>query len=208
MFGVMATDKRTSSVIGMVGVTSSSFLLTACGKLPDKAASPPSTNSSPGGGAGERGRKVLGVHPDVTALGTLGYNPYPLTHLREGMWTSDAASALVTGHPAPFAEIDGLRHSIMNSLVDKCGGTVAIKPFGGIAINAQAAGGGHRRSSSSRAWGHCEQQPIDGDERMIDGPRGVCKVIAMLTCDATESSSRTAAVIPEHFESIHEKVRA
>jgi len=87
---------------------------------------------------GKRYCEVLLVHLTATGLVASVYNTYPLNSCPQDKWAALDAHAIAAANGVPFAELNGPRYWLMNSITKVRTGGQVVKTFGGIAMIEEA----------------------------------------------------------------------
>jgi len=87
---------------------------------------------------GKRYCEVLLVRLTATGLAATVYNTYPLNACPEAQWAAMDASAIAKENGVPFAELNGPRFWLMDSIAKRRTGPEGIKTFGGMAMIEEA----------------------------------------------------------------------
>ena len=87
---------------------------------------------------GKRYCEVLLVHLSGTGLSATVYNTYPLNSCPEDTWNALDATTIAAANRVPYAELNGPRYWLMNSIAKVRSGGQVIKSFGGIAMIEEA----------------------------------------------------------------------
>ncbi len=118
--------------------------MSACGS---PAASTPTATTSTGarttthvatGLVGKRYCEVLLVRLTATGLVATVYNTYPLNTCPEARWSAMDATSVAAANGVPFAELNGPRYWLMDSIAKVRTGGEVVKSFGGIAMIEEA----------------------------------------------------------------------
>lgn len=88
--------------------------------------------------AGKRYCEVLLVHHGRSGFTADVYNTYPLNSCPEAQWSRLDASRIASENGAVFADLNGPRYWLMNSIEKVRTGREAVKTFGGIAMIKEA----------------------------------------------------------------------
>jgi hypothetical protein len=131
-------DRRsTRHTVGFV-VAALAFLGMACGGSPASFGSTTSTIVAARDLVGKRYCEVLLVRLTSSGLMATVYNTYPLNDCPEIQWTALGAKTIAASNGVPFAELNGPRYWLMNSIYKERRGAEVIKTFGGIAMIEEA----------------------------------------------------------------------
>ena len=125
---------------GLVGLAMGALALSgvACGSSSTSSGSTASTIGVARDLVGKRYCEVLLVHPTSSGLTATVYNTYPLNDCPEGQWAVMDAKAIAVANDVPFAELNGPRYWLMNSIEKERSGAEVVKMFGGIAMIEEA----------------------------------------------------------------------
>ena len=113
----------------------------ACGgsATTSTASSTPVTTSQVATGlVGKRYCEVLLVHHDTGGFSADVFNSYPLNSCPEALWNRLDAATIASANGALFAELNGPRYWLMNSIRKVRTGGEVIRTFGGIAMIKEA----------------------------------------------------------------------
>ena len=132
------TDKRWRRCRAGGGVAALAILSTACGSSTNTAGSTTPSTVVAQNVVGKRYCEVLLVHPSPTLLTATVYNTYPLNDCPEAKWAALDAASIAAANHVPFAELNGPRFWLMNSIAKSRHGHEVIKTFGGIAMIEEA----------------------------------------------------------------------
>jgi hypothetical protein len=87
---------------------------------------------------GKRYCEVLLVRLPPSGPVATVYNTYPLNDCPESQWASLDATAIAAANRVPFAELNGPRYWLMNSIAKERSGAKVVKTFGGRAMIEEA----------------------------------------------------------------------
>ncbi len=87
---------------------------------------------------GKRYCEVLLVHLTGSGLAATVYNTYPLNSCPEDKWAALDRAAIAAANGVPYAELNGPRFWLMNSIAKLRTGAQVVKTFGGIAMIEEA----------------------------------------------------------------------
>jgi len=109
----------------------------ACGSTSTSTTTSTTTQTATGV-VGKRYCEVLLVHTGSAGLYADVYNTYPLNACPPAEWTALDATALAKEHGAPFAELNGPRFWLMDSIQKVRTSAEQVTTFGGIAMILEA----------------------------------------------------------------------
>ena len=122
-----------SAAVGVIALAAA-----ACGgssaSSATTAAGAKTTTQVATGLVGKRYCEVLLVHVTATGLVAGVYNTYPLNSCPEHKWAALDAHAIAGANDVPYAELNGPRYWLMNSITKVRTGGQVVKTFGGIAM--------------------------------------------------------------------------
>ncbi len=110
----------------------------ACGGSATTSGSTTSTTVAARDLVGKRYCEVLLVHLTASGLVATVYNTYPLNACPEAQWAALDAKEIASANGVPFAELNGPRYWLMNSIYKERSGAEVVKTFGGIAMIEEA----------------------------------------------------------------------
>ncbi len=87
---------------------------------------------------GKRYCEVLLVHLTGSGLAATVYNTYPLNSCPEDKWAALDPTTIAAANGVPYAELNGPRFWLMNSIAKVRTGGQVVKTFGGIAMIEEA----------------------------------------------------------------------
>ncbi len=87
---------------------------------------------------GKRYCEVLLVRPTSNGLTATVYNTYPLNACPEAQWSALDAGTIAKENGVPFAELNGPRYWLMDSIAKQRSGSEVVKSFGGMAMIEEA----------------------------------------------------------------------
>jgi len=138
MVGDSSTDRTWASRSAVVGVALLALAGAACGS--SSASSTPTSTRTVVATAlvGQRYCEVLLVHVVPTGLTATVYNTYPLNDCPPARWATLDAGTIATANGVPFAELNGPRFWLMDSIAKRRTGAEVVRRFGGIAMIEEA----------------------------------------------------------------------
>lgn len=132
------TDRSWGQRLAVLAVGALALLGAACGGSSAASGSTTSTNVAARDLVGKRYCEVLLVHLTSSGLVATVYNTFPLNDCPEVQWAALDAKAIAAANGVPFAELNGPRYWLMNSISKERSGAEVIKTFGGIAMIEEA----------------------------------------------------------------------
>ena len=87
---------------------------------------------------GKRYCEVLLVRPTATGLVATVYNTYPLNDCPAAQWQAMDPTAIASANGVPYAELNGPRYWLMNSIAKVRSGAEVVRSFGGMAMIEEA----------------------------------------------------------------------
>ncbi len=133
----MVTDRRLRRSAAVALALLVAAATGACGSSSTSKTSE-TTSQVATGLVGKRYCEVLLVHHDAGGFSADVYNSYPLNACPEARWSRLDAAAIASRNGALFAELNGPRYWLMNSIHKIRTGGEVIKTFGGIAMIQEA----------------------------------------------------------------------
>ena len=133
----MTTDRRFRRSVAVALALLVAVTTGACGGSAGSK-DPGTTSQVATGLVGKRYCEVLLVRHDTGGFSADVYNSYPLNACPEARWNRLDATAIASRNGALFAELNGPRYWLMNSIHKIRTGGEVIKTFGGIAMIMEA----------------------------------------------------------------------
>ncbi len=110
----------------------------ACGGSSSTSVATSSTTVAARGLVGKRYCEVLLVRLTSSGLVATVYNTFPLNDCPEAQWAALDAKAIAAANGVPFAELNGPRYWLMDTIDKERSGPEVVKTFGGIAMIEEA----------------------------------------------------------------------
>ena len=132
------TDRRWIRAGAGLAVAALALTGAACGSSSTAGTSTSSTAIQAKNVEGKRYCEVLLVHPGAVGLSADVYNTYPLNACPESQWAAMDAKAIASENSVPFAELNGPRYWLMNSIQKVRTGAQVKKSFGGMEMILEA----------------------------------------------------------------------
>ena len=105
---------------------------------PPPPSRPSSTTAGRPGPGGKRYCEVLLVRLTPSGLVATVYNTFPLNGCPEVQWAALDVKAIAAANGVPFAELNGPRYWLMDTIDKERSGAEVVKTFGGIAMIEEA----------------------------------------------------------------------
>jgi hypothetical protein len=133
-----STDRRWTRRLAAIAVVAWVSLGAACGSSSATSVPTSSTTVAARGLVGKRYCEVLLVRLTPSGLVATVYNTFPLNDCPEVQWAALDAKAIAAANGVPFAELNGPRYWLMDTIDKERSGAEVVKTFGGIAMIEEA----------------------------------------------------------------------